>query len=217
VNSRKHFLWRDIYPIVANYPHRLAQDFKELMAEFGMIQNTPIAGWETLFDPGLEQCQAFRNALEGSMRPYFKQRLGARCARDGEDLWGYRIKYPKAAPWLHLMYIYARAENKSPHFNWEKPSLNAAIWLLEDNPQADAFCNYQDEFQSPQKQITIFGASIENGATMRLKNGAIAKAVAQYHTDLSAVLTTDLEATQSAILDFATGVYNHAKVMVDNF
>jgi hypothetical protein len=215
-NIKKHFLWQDIYPIVANHPHRLAQDFKQLMAEFSMVQNTPITGWENLFDPELEQCQAFRNTLKDSIQPHFHQ-LGASCARDGEDLWAYRIKYPQEAPWLHLMYVYARAENKSPRFNWEKPSLNAAIWLLEDNPQAEAFYNYQDKFQSPQKQTIILDTSMENWATMRLKDGAIAKAFALYYTDLSTVLTADLEATQSAILDFATAVYAHAKELINSF
>jgi hypothetical protein len=216
LSGRKHFLWQDLYPIVANHPHRLAQHFKQLMAEFGMVQNTPIIGWQTLFDSELEQCQAFRNTLKDSIRPHFHQ-LGASCAMDGEDLWAYRIKYPQEAPWLHLMYIYARAENKSPRFNWEKPSLNAAIWLLEDNPQAEAFYNHQDKFQSPQKQPIMLDTSMENWATMRLKDGAIAKAFALYYTDLSAVLSTDLEATQSAILDFTTAVYAHAKEIINSF
>jgi hypothetical protein len=215
-NIRKHFLWQDIYPIVVNHPHRLAQDFKQLMAMLGMVQHTPIAGRENLFDPNFDQYEIFRNTLKDSIRPHFRQ-LGASCALDGEDLWAYRIKYPQEAPWLHLMYIYARAENKSPRFNWEKPSLNAAIWLLEDNPQAEAFYDHQDKFQSPQKQPIMLDTSMENWATMRLKDGAIAKAFALYYTDLSTVLTTDLEATQSAILDFTTAVYAHAKEIINSF
>jgi hypothetical protein len=46
-----YFHWQDLYPIVANHPEQLAQDFKELMAdEFEMAPLTPILGWESLFD-----------------------------------------------------------------------------------------------------------------------------------------------------------------------
>jgi hypothetical protein len=216
LSGRKHFLWQDIYPIVANHPHRLAQHFKQLMAEFGMVQHTPIAGWENLFDPGFDQYQIFRNTLKDSIRPHFRQ-LGASCAMDGEGRWAYRIKYPQEAPWLHLMYVYAKAENKSPEFHWERPSLNATIWLLQDNPQAKAFYNHQEKFQSTQKRTIIFESHQGNGSTMRLKDGEFAKTFSTYYTDLSTILSTDLKATQSAILDFTTAVYEHAKEIVNSF
>ncbi len=92
-----------------------------------------------------------------------------------------------------------------------------AIWLLEDNPQTAAFHNRQGKFQSPRKQTIFLDADMENWATMRLKNGDIAKSFVLYYTDLSAVLSTDLEATQSAVLDFATSVYEHAKEIVNSF
>lgn len=213
--KRSHFLWEDLYPLIADYPDQLAQDFKELMAEFGMVPIKPITGWENLFDAEHEHCQGFRDLLKKALLDPFAK-LDAACSLDGADKWGYRVKYPQESPWLHLMYIYARDENKSPWFNWENSSLNAVIWVAEGSKEFAKFCEFERSLRSHNGQSIQMQSNNHVISSIKLRNpqGVLVQPVASYHTNLREILSLNHDSSRSAILDFALEAYEDAKQIV---
>jgi hypothetical protein len=215
--TRSHFLWQDLYPLVAEHPDQLAQDFKELMAGFGMAPTAPITGWENLFDIQYEQYSVFRSLLKDALKKPFAA-LGADCSLDGSGKWSYRVKYPQEAPWLHLMYIYANDENKSPWFNWEKPSLNAAIWVAEGSEEFEKFHEFGKSLQSHNGRAIQMTSNNNIVSRIKLHNpeGILTQPVASYHTNLREILSFNHDESRSAILDFALAAYEDAKKIVSN-
>ncbi len=209
-NDKPYFHWQDLYPIVANHPERLAQDFKELMAdEFEMAPLTPILGWESLFDLESEQVKLYRNIVAEAINPYFKRDREAFCRKDGADRWGYWIKYPRGMDWLHLMYVYARSENSTHELNWDKPSIKATIWIPENHRSFNAFRNVKTVFQD--RGITIHVEGYNPSGELYTPAGGKARAVVSYVADLNKILSSDLGKTKIAIEDFTIAVFEHAQ------
>jgi hypothetical protein len=208
--GKPYFHWQDLYPIVADHPERLAQDFKELMAdEFEMAPLTPILGWESLFDLESEQVELYRNIVAEAINPYFKYEQEAFCRKDGADRWGYWIKYPRGMDWLHLMYVYARSENSTPELNCDEPSIKATIWIPENHTYFDAFRNVKTVFQD--RGITIHVEGYNPSGELCTPKGGKARAVVSYVADLNKILSPDLGKTRTAIEDFAIAVFEHAQ------